>query len=158
MNKRVLAAVATAGLGIGAAVAIATPAGATTPTCRSSQLQPHYDGQDGAAGTLGDMWHFTNVGSTCQTIGFVGALNFAADGRPLPTTVHWLGTKTTIVLAHGQKASWVFYYQNPGITGCTPEAATRMIVTPPNNTYPVLASRGVRSCHGIFNATPLRFG
>jgi hypothetical protein len=33
-----------------------------------------------------------------------------------------------------------------------------MIVTPPNNTSPLLAGRGERSCHGVFNASALALG
>lgn len=159
MNRRVMAAAAALMLGAGIGVAVAAgPAGATTPTCTAAQLRPHFDGQQGAAGTLYDLWHFTNVGASCQTIGFVGGLNFGADGRPLPTTVHWVGTKHTVVLAHGQSAHWRFSYVQPSILNCVPEAATNMIVTPPNNTSPVLAGRGERSCHGVVNASPLEFG
>ena len=159
MNARLLAAVAAISLGAGIGIAVATePAGATTPTCYASQLRPHYDGQQGAAGTLYDLWHFVNVGGTCQTIGFVGARHFGSDGRPLPTPVHWVGTKQTVVLAHGQSAHWRFSYSNPSILNCTPEAATNMIVTPPNNTVPVLAGRGEKSCNGVFTASPLQFG
>ncbi|HZE49207.1 MAG TPA: hypothetical protein VE074_06555, partial [Jatrophihabitantaceae bacterium] len=90
MRARVVAAVAAAGIGAAAGVVIATaPAGAATPACSSAQLQPHFDGQQGASGTLHDVWHFTNVGATCQTIGFVGAQNFGSDGRALPTKVTW---------------------------------------------------------------------
>jgi hypothetical protein len=87
MNARLLAAAAAVSLGAGIGITVATvPAGATTPACAASQLRPHYDGQQGAAGTLYDLWHFVNVGATCQTIGFVGARNFGSDGRPLPVT------------------------------------------------------------------------
>jgi uncharacterized protein DUF4232 len=159
MNRRLLAAAAAVSIGVGISVAVAaTPVGATTPTCRASQLRPHFDGQTGAAGTTYDLWHFVNVGSTCQTIGFVGALNFGSDGRPLPTTVHWVGTKHTVVLGHGQSAHWRFSFLQPSILNCAPEAATNMIVTPPNNTSPVLAGRGEKSCHGVFNTSPLEFG
>ena len=159
MNARLLAAVAAVSLGAGIGIIVATePAGATTPTCYARQLQPHYDGQQGAAGTLVDLWHFVNVGGTCQTIGFVGAHNFGSNGLPLPTTVNWVGTTQTVVLAHGQSAHWRFSYTNPSILNCTPEAATNMIVTPPNNTVPVLAGRGEKSCNGVFTASPLEFG
>jgi hypothetical protein len=160
MNTRVLAAAAaavTVGVGITVA-AVAAPAGATTPTCRSTQLRPHFDGQTGAAGTTYDLWHFTNIASTCQTIGFVGAQNFASDGRPAPTTVHWIGAKHTVVLGHGQSAHWRFSYVQPSILNCAPEAATNMIVTPPNNVAPILVGRGEKSCHGVFNASALEFG
>jgi hypothetical protein len=156
VKARAIAAVAAAGLGIGAGITTA-PAGAATPACSAAQLQPHFDGQQGASGTLHDVWHFTNTGNTCQTIGFVGALNFGTDGRPLPTAVHWVGTKGTVVLKHGQRAQWRFYFTDPSRLNCAPEAATNMIVTPPNNTSPVLAGRGVRSCKGSFNASPLVF-
>jgi len=96
--------------------------------------------------------------NTCQTIGFVGALNFGSDGRQLPTTVHWVGTKHTVTLTHGQSAHWRFSFVQPSILNCAPEAATNMILTPPNNTSPVLAGRGEKSCNGVFNASPLEFG
>jgi hypothetical protein len=159
MPTRLLAGAAVLATVIGAAAAVATtlPASAATPACRASQLRPHYDGSDGTAGGFHDLWHFTNVGATCHTIGFVGAQNFGADGRPLPTTVTRLGSKHTITLRHGQKASWNFSYTDPGVLGCTPEAATNMIVTPPNNTVPVLAGQGEPACHGAFTATALVF-
>ena len=161
MNGRILAAAAV--VGISAAVAGApTSAGALTPApkpaCRASQLRPHFDGQQGAAGTLFDRWHVTNVGATCQTIGFAGALNFGADGRPLPTTVHRIGLKHTVVLAHNKSAHWWFYFTNPGILACTPQAAVNMIITAPGNTSPLLAGRGERSCRGVFNASALEPG
>jgi hypothetical protein len=159
MNRGVLAAAAAASISLVVATAPES-AGALTPTpaCQTSQLKPQFDGRQGAAGTLYDLWHFTNVGATCHTIGFVGALNFGADGRPLPTTVHWVGAKHTVMLGHNQSAHWRFYFANPGILGCAPEAAVNMIVTPPDNAFPVLAGRGERSCHGDFNASALAFG
>ena len=159
MNRRVLAAAAAATIGVGVTVGVvASPAGATTPTCKASQLRPVYDGSQGAAGTTYHLWHFVNFGNTCQTIGFVGAQNFGSDGRQLPTTVHRVGTQHTVVLSHGQSAHWRFWFVQPSILNCVPEAATNMILTPPNNTTPVLAGRGEKSCHGGFNGSPLQFG
>jgi len=156
--RAIAAVVAAAGIGAGAAAAIATaPAGAATPACTAAQLQPHFERQDAASGTFSDIWHFTNTGATCQTIGFAGALNFGADGRPLPTTVHWVGAKQTVTLKTGQRAQWRFYFTDPSRLSCAPEAATNMIVTPPNNTSPVLAGRGVKSCKGDFSASALVF-
>lgn len=159
MNSRVLAAAVAVGISVAVAAAPQS-AGALplTPTCATSQLRPHFDGEMGAAGTIFDHWRVTNVGITCHTIGFAGALNFGADGRPLPTTVHWVGAKHTVVLGHNKSANWWFYFTNPSILACAPEAATNMIVTPPNNTSPLLAGRGERSCHGVFNASALALG
>jgi Protein of unknown function (DUF4232) len=159
MNGRVLAAAAAAAAAAVVAVAVVpASAGPLTPTCKASQLRPHFHGQQGAAGTLADLWSVTNVGATCHTMGFLGALNFGADGRPLPTTVHWIGAKNTVVLGHNKSAHWRFYFPNPGILNCVPEAAANMIVTPPDNTSPILTGRGERSCHGVFNASALEFG
>jgi hypothetical protein len=157
MSKRVLiVGVALAsGIGVVTAAVASEPAGASTPVCQASQLAPHYDGMEGAAGTFYDNWHFTNVGNTCETIGFVGAENFGSDGRPLATTVTRAGTKEEVVVGHNQKVSWHFSYTDPGVLGCKPEAATNMIVTPPNNTTPVLAGRGEKACKGAITASPL---
>jgi hypothetical protein len=63
-----------------------------------------------------------------------------------------------VTLRHGQHASWVFSYTNPGILGCQPEKAVAMIITPPDNTVPDLVGRGEPACHGRVNATPVRLG
>ncbi len=157
MSKRLLivAVALTSGIGVATAAVASEPAGASTPVCQASQLVPHYDGMEGAAGTFYDNWHFTNVGSTCETIGFVGAQNYGSDGRPLATTVTRAGTKAEVFVAHNHKLSWHFSYTDPGVANCTPEAATNMIVTPPNNTTPVLAGRGEKACNGAITASPL---
>jgi hypothetical protein len=38
-----------------------------------------------------------------------------------------------IVLGHGQGALWRFSFVQPSILNCAPEAATNVIVVPPNN-------------------------
>jgi len=145
-----------------AATLLVGPAAASssTPLCSSAQLVPHYAGSQGAAGTFYDHWQLTNVGASCHTQGWVGGLNFGADGRPLPTTVHrTAGPSTAIVLAHGQHASWSFGYADPGVLGCTPEAPVAMILTPPDNVSPVLASRGEPACDGdLVYESPLVLG
>lgn len=132
----------------------------TTPLCSASQLVPRYEGMFGAAGTFYDKWQLINVGGTCHTRGWVGGLNFGPDGRPLPTTLHrTAGPSYTILLRHGQHASWSFGYVDPGNLGCTPEKAVRMILTPPDNYIPVLASRGEPACNGnLVYESPLVLG
>jgi hypothetical protein len=138
----------------------ATSASAATPLCQASQLVPRYEGMFGAAGTFYDKWQFINVGASCHTRGWVGGLNFGPDGRPLPTTLHrTAGPSHTIVLAHGQHASWSFGYASPGNLGCIPEKAVRMILTPPDNYSPVLAPRGEPACNGdLVYESPLVLG
>src|ERR1035438_7381490 len=78
------AGVAATGIGAGALVgASSSSASAATPLCQASQLVPRYERFNGAAGTFGDIWQLINVGATCHTRGWVGALNFGPDGRPL---------------------------------------------------------------------------
>lgn len=138
----------------------APPVSAATPLCQAAQLVPRYERSEGAAGTFYDTWQLINVGHACHTRGWVGALNFGSDGRPLPTVLHRAaGPSHTIVLAHGQHASWSFGYTDPGIINCTPENAVAMIITPPDNASPVLVHRGERACNGnIKYASPLVFG
>ena len=135
-------------------------ASTSTPLCSSAQLVPHYKGMLGAAGTFYDQWQLTNVGARCHTQGWVGGLNFGADGRPLPTTLNrTAGPSHPIVLAHGQHASWTFGYASPANLGCTPEKPVAMIITPPDNYSPVLAPRGEPACHGhIDYESPLVLG
>jgi hypothetical protein len=161
MNNRLAVTAAAAAMATGLVLATTTlvaPASATTPACRAAQLRPHYDGQQGAAGTLYDLWHVTNLGTSCQVKGWVHAQNFRHDGRPLRTVVHRQGTAATVVLGHGQSAHWRFSFTNPSILNCTAEPAVNMIVTMPGDTHPLLAGRGERSCHGSVDASPLQFG
>jgi len=150
-----------ASLGIAGTLLIGpASASATTPLCSSSQLVARYVNSQGAAGTFYDHWQLTNVGSSCHTQGWVGGLNFGSDGRPLPTTLHrTAGPSSPIVLNHGQHASWSFGYGDPGVLGCTPEAPVAMILTPPDNEAPVLASRGEPACNGdLVYESPLGLG
>jgi hypothetical protein len=155
----VAAGIAATGIGAGALVG-AGSASAATPLCQASQLVPHFERFDGAAGTFGDVWQLINVGATCHTQGWVGALNFGPDGRPLPTTLHrTAGPSHPVVLAHGQHASWEFAYTDPGVINCKPENAVSMIIYPPGNLLPVLAAKGERACNGNLKyESPLVFG
>jgi hypothetical protein len=150
-----------AAAGIAGALFVGPAAASTsTPLCSSAQLVPHYKGMYAAAGTFYDHWQLTNVGTRCHTQGWVGGLNFGADGRPLPTTLDRTdGPSQPIVLAHGQYASWSFGYASPANLGCTPQKPVAMIITPPDNRTPVLASRGEPVCHGqIVHESPLVLG
>jgi hypothetical protein len=142
------AGIAATGIGAGALVG-AGSASAAPPLCQASQLMPRFERSEGAAGTIYDTWQLINVGGRCHTQGWVGALNFGPDGRPLPTSLHRAaGPSHTVVLAHGQHASWTFGYTDPGIINCRPENAVSMIITPPDNLLPVLARRGEQACNG----------
>ena len=85
----------------------------------------------------------------------VVAVAMASGIGVVSAAVAWAGTKAEVVVAHDQSVSWSFRYADPGVLGCTPEAATNMIVTPPNNTIPVITGRGEKACHGAITATPL---
>ena len=117
-----------------------------------------FDGRQGAAGHLYLTYHFTNVGGTCHTRGWVGALLFGTDGRPLPTHLSRVGGAATLTLAHNATASWAFGYVNPAILGCRPPASSALIITPPDSATPVLQTRSFSPCNGQFTATGLQAG
>jgi hypothetical protein len=154
LTALVAGSVATLGL------AGSSAAGASTPTCSSVQLQPHYERTDGTAGTFFDVWQLVNAGGTCQLDGYVTFRNFESDGRPLGSSITPTGTPSLVTLAHGQHASFAFGRQDPSITQCTPEAATNMILWVPGGqtSAPLLAGRGEKACGGQVKATPVKFG
>ena len=153
------AGIAATGVGAGALLG-AGSASAAPPLCQASQLVPRFERSEGAAGTFYDTWQLINVGGRCHTQGWVGALNFGPDGRPLPTSLHRAaGPSHTVVLAHGQHASWTFGYSDPAIISCRPENPVSMIITPADGVLPVLARRGERACNGnLTYESPLVLG
>jgi Protein of unknown function (DUF4232) len=161
LHLKLLSVLAGAGVVAGgaAAPAIASDAGSRVPLCRSSQLVITLARTEGAAGSHYETWRMTDVGGTCRTQGWIGALNFGRDGRPLATTVRRVnGPAPGVTLLRGQHASFVLRYTNPGILACRPEDAVAMIVTPPDNTAPALVRPGERACRGVVDAWPVRFG
>src|SRR2546423_3567663 len=101
-------------LAAGVARAGATPhaGAATTPRCERRQLSLAPPRTDGALGSVGLRFTFTNrSGTACHLFGFPGIRLLHRDGRPLPTTVI-RGTsvvvpaepKRTVTLAPGRRA------------------------------------------------------
>jgi hypothetical protein len=137
----------------------AESAHAALPLCRSAQLVLRRVAVEGAAGTRYETWRMRNVGGTCRTQGWIGALNFGPDGRPLPTTVRRVaGPAPRVVLRHGQHASFVISHPQPGVLGCRGQNAPAMLVTPPDNTSPNLVRPGQNACRGVVDVRPIRFG
>ena len=155
--KRPWAVVALSGIATIGSLTVSSPASAAAPLCQASQLRTTFVSGEGAAGHRYETWRMTNVGATCHTQGWVGALNFGPDGRPLPTTVTRVqGPAPALTLASGKSADWIFGYGNPAILGCRGEVASAMIVTPPDNVSPLLVHPGEPACNGAVTATPLR--
>ncbi|HEY8301467.1 MAG TPA: DUF4232 domain-containing protein [Jatrophihabitans sp.] len=132
---------------------------ATTPTCQASQLAPSFGTGQGGAGTLQDTWRVTNVAHrTCRMTGYAGVVNYRSDGRPLPMDIHHMGTPHTVVLRHGQHASFDLRYTNPVAINCTPEKPAQMTIRTPGARLPVIVPNGLPSCHGRASESPLRRG
>jgi hypothetical protein len=150
-------AAALVGVTVGAVGMVATASGAAAPTCYSDRLRPEYGGPDNSAGHLGDRWLLRNVWtSTCSIKGFAGLTNYRSDGRPLPTTVSFLGSAATFTLAPGAAAAFSVQYRDPNIPpACTPQPATQMTILPPGSSHPVLVSRGEPACGGVLQETAL---
>ena len=132
---------------------------ATAPTCQASQLTPSFGTGQGGAGTLQDTWRVTNVsGRTCRMTGYATVVNFRPDGRPLPMGITHMGTPHTVVLTHGQHASFDLRYPNPGAINCKGEKPAHMTMRTPGARLPVIATNGLPSCRGRASESPLRHG
>jgi hypothetical protein len=132
---------------------------ASSPVCGASQLRPSFGMSDGAMGTLQDTWRVTNVGAhACHFTGYPTVVNYRNDGRPLPMDISHMGTPHTVVLTHGQHASFDLRYHNPGIIGCTGENPAHMTIKTPGAALPVIVAHGLPSCGGQASESPLRHG
>jgi hypothetical protein len=122
----------------------ATSAGVSR--CLTAELVAR-PGQGGvAAGSVGDVVHFTNVSHhRCTLHGYPGLQMLNAAGRPIVTDVH-RGSSVTVsarpvglvTLAPGGKASFELGYADAtGFGSETCPTSTRIEITPPNDYRPL---------------------
>jgi len=149
-----------------AAIASTQPATTTTtpPRCTVSQLSVRQTSSNGAAGSIGLTYAFTNIsGSTCSLFGYPGMLMLNASGKPLPTTVVRAPSvvvpsvaEHTVVLAPNAIASFYAGYSDVSASSCP--QASRLEVTPPNAYDHLVISTSIAPCRGRINVSPVFAG
>jgi hypothetical protein len=139
-------------LGVASLFLIAVTASGTTGSspphiarvgrCLTSELTVKPGQENGAAGSIGQTVHFTNVShATCTLEGYPGMLMLNAAGKPLATEVHRGASVTVaplpvrlVILEPGHEASFNLGYADAtgyGNEKCPTSA--RVEVTPPND-------------------------
>jgi hypothetical protein len=126
----------------------APPPAAQAPAqgCRSSQLTVRARGTRAAAGNAGDTFTFHNQsGVTCTLFGYPGLQMLDASGGQLPTSVNWGSDYTVrpqapalVTLGPGEEASFALGYASPGGFNISCPSSTSLVVTPPNETQPIV--------------------
>jgi hypothetical protein len=141
-----------------------TTTATTPPRCTVSQLSVRQTSSNGAAGSIGLTYAFTNIsGSTCSLFGYPGMLMLNASGKPLPTTVVRAPSvvvpavsEHTVVLAPNAIASFYAGYSDVSASSCP--QASRLEVTPPNAYDHLVISTSIAPCRGRINVSPVFAG
>ena len=147
-----------------------TTAGATTstsvvpPRCTVGQLTVRQTSSNGAAGSVGLTYAFTNISATaCSLHGYPGMQMLAAGGTALPTTVLRAPSvvvpsvvEHTVVLAPNAIASFYAGYSDVSAGSC-PRAA-RLELTPPNAYDHLTIASSISPCRGRINVSPVFAG
>jgi Domain of unknown function (DUF4232) len=171
MSRRMLvtgAAVVAAGaalLAAGVARASATPhaASATTPRCERRQLSLAPPRTDGALGSVGLRFTFTNRSSkTCHLFGFPGIRLRHRDGRPLATTVI-RGTSVVVpaeperrvTLAPGGRASFFAGYSDVPTGNQRCPSSSIAEVWAPNDFRSIRVPMRATACGGVITVSPV---
>jgi hypothetical protein len=136
----------------------------TPPRCTVSQLRVRQTSSNGAAGSIGLTFAFTNVSSTtCSLFGYPGMQMLAASGGPLPTTVVRKPSvvvpsvpERTVVLAPHAIASFYAGYSDVSADSCP--QASRLEVTPPNAYDHLVIPTTIAPCRGTINVSPVFAG
>jgi ABC-type Fe3+-hydroxamate transport system substrate-binding protein len=171
MSRRFLvtsAAVVAAGtalLAAGVARAGATPhtAAATTQRCERRQLTLAPPTSNGALGSVGLRFTFTNRSATaCHLFGFPGIRLRHRDGRPLATTVI-RGTSVvvpheperTVTLAPGGRASFFAGYSDVPTGNQRCPSSSLAQVWAPNDFRSITVPMRATACGGVITVSPV---
>ena len=134
---------------------------AGTPRCRSSQLAVAQVRRDGAAGSVGLTYRFTNRGpATCSLYGYPGLGLVGSTGSALPTSVIRSPSvvvptlpEQTVTLAPGGHAWFDAGYSDVSSNSC-PQAAS-LEVTPPNAYSHLTIATTIAPCSGVIHVSPV---
>ncbi len=133
-----------------------------TPRCHTSDLSAGFFGGQGHAGSWSMGLRLTNISThTCHFYGFPGLLLIDDTGRPLATTVSWIGPKATVTVAPGDSGYADLTGYNAQAVGevgapCDPPA-TALLITPPDETTQLRVDGPIRACgHGMLDVSAMR--
>jgi len=168
MSRRLMvtgaAVVAAGGALLAAGVAGATPdaAAATTHRCERRQLSLAPPSSNGAAGSVGLRFTFTNTSATaCHLFGFPG-IRLLSHGRALPTTVI-RGTSNVVpfepenrvTLAPGGRASFFAGYSDVPTGSQRCPTSTGADVWAPNDFRSIHVRFPAQACGGVITVSPV---
>ena len=148
--------------GVGVARAGATPHAATTHRCERRQLSLAPPGSNGAAGSVGLRFTFTNTSATaCHLFGFPG-IRLRSHGRALPTTVV-RGTSNVVpfepenrvTLAPGGRASFFAGYSDVPTGSQKCPTSTGANVWAPNDFRSIHVRFPAQACGGRVTVSPV---
>ena len=148
--------------GVGVARAGATPHAAATHRCERRQLSLARPSSNGAAGSVGLRFTFTNTSATaCHLFGFPG-IRLLSHGRALPTTVI-RGTSNVVpfepenrvTLAPGGRASFFAGYSDVPTGSQRCPASTGANVWAPNDFHSIHVRFPAQACGGRVTVSPV---
>jgi len=148
--------------GVGVARAGATPHAAATHRCERRQLSLARPSSNGAAGSVGLRFTFTNTSATaCHLFGFPG-IRLLSHGRALPTTVI-RGTSNVVpfepenrvTLAPGGRASFFAGYSDVPTGSQSCPASTGANVWAPNDVRSIHVRFPAQACGGRVTVSPV---
>jgi hypothetical protein len=148
--------------GVGVAHAGATPHAAATHRCERRQLSLAPPSSNGAAGSVGLRFTFTNTSATaCHLFGFPG-IRLLSHGRALPTTVI-RGTSNVVpfepenrvTLAPGGRASFFAGYSDVPTGSQRCPASTGANVWAPNDFHSIHVRFPAQACGGRVTVSPV---
>jgi len=156
------AALLAAGAGVARAGA-ASHAAAATHRCERRQLSLAPPASNGALGSIGLRFTFTNTSATaCHLFGFPGIRLRHRDGRPLPTTVV-RGTNVvvpfeperTVTLAPGGRASFFAGYSDVPTGNQRCPSSSLAQVWAPNDFRSSTVPMRATACGGVITVSPV---
>lgn len=134
---------------------------ADSPRCHTNDLSARFAGGQGFTGHGAQNLVLTNTTNhVCHLYGNPGMQLMDAQGRPLPTTVQWFGTRTLVTLQPGHSGyadviTGVLPGPSENGAPCDPPAAG-VLITPPDESTQLTIIGTWRVCgHGHIQVGPL---
>jgi hypothetical protein len=158
-----LAAAVACGTGVAAAHTQSAATASNTPRCEVRNLKLAPPQSNGAAGSIGLLFTFTNRGpATCRMFGFPGMRLLNRHRNAMSTTVI-RGTSTVVpfepenavLVAPGRRASFFAGYSDVPTGHQTCPRSAYAQVTPPNDFKQLTVALSATACGGVITVSPV---